>query len=358
MTTFGIELEIVPQAGYEAGFKARIVRALQTAGINAYSSYYSGRAYSVWQIKDDSSVSIYRNGCYYPGCEVVSPVLDANDESWATIKTVCDVLEANGATANLKCGMHVHVGISRLNTMQVRNILLAYGTFAPQIESVLPRSRRSGGRAQQWCRQLWDNFTQRAFVQRLQECGSVSEMAAVIYSRHTRYCAISLAAYQRIGTIEFRQHSGTANAEKAINWAKWCVAFVEKFSNVDVTQSHQQTVSLNDQDVIERVAGRGNRRMPSRGGAHALAIAFLNGETLNESGIRAIRGNDTATSEYWIKCLSRKYGFSFVRTASGWSLDTGNTEPVAAVTSQDAFAQCFGLAGLLPYFGNRRRALA
>jgi hypothetical protein len=245
-----------------------------------------------------------------------------------------------------------------MNTTQVRNILLAYGTFAPEIESVLPRSRRTGGRAQQWCRRLWDNFTQRAVIERLQECTTVNEMAAAMYARHTRYCSISLAAYQRIGTIEFRQHSGTANAEKAINWAKWCVAFVEKFNAFDVTQERQQVASVDGAAVLERVAGRGQCRIPSRGGARALALAFMDGETLNESGIRAIRGNQTATSEYWIKCLSRKYGFSFVRTENGWALDRGNAAPVATVTAQDAFSQCFGLADLLPYFGSRRRALA
>lgn len=356
MTTFGIELEIVPQAGFEVGFKARIVRALQAAGISAHGTYYSGRAYDVWQVKDDSSVRITRNNQTWSGCEVVSPVLTASQEAFDQIKLVCDTLEANGATANLACGMHVHVGISQMNTAQVRNILLAYGTFAPEIESVLPRSRRSGGRAQQWCRRLWDNFSQRVMIERLQGCGSISDMANAIYFRHSRYCAISLAAYQRLGTIEFRQHSGTANAEKAVNWAKWCVAFVERYCNEDVTTASQPQATQAGGIVLERVSGRGAMRMPTRGGARRLALAFHQGAVLNQDRIREIRGKATATDTYWINYLSRKCGMSFIRTANGWSLDMGHVEQV---TQHDAFTQCFGVgAGLLPYFGRRRRALA
>jgi hypothetical protein len=356
MTTFGIELEIVPQAGFEVGFKSRIVRALQAAGINANSAYYSGRAYNVWQVKDDSSVSIRRNGTRWSGCEVVSPVLDAGEEAWSQIKLVCDTLEANGATANVSCGMHVHVGISRMNATQVRNILLAYGTFAPEIESVLPRSRRDGGSSYRWCRRLWDNFSQRLVIQRLRECSTIEAMANTIAFRHSRYCAISLAAYNRIGTIEFRQHSGTANAAKALNWAKWCVAFVERYCNEDVTTASQPEAAQAGGIVLERVAGRGAMRMPARGGARRLAVAFRQGAVLNQDRIREIRGKATASETFWINYLSRKCGMSFIRTANGWSLDTGSVEPV---TQHDAFTQCFGVgAGLLPYFGSRRRALA
>ena len=53
MTTFGVELEIIPAAGQEAGFKPRVVRELQELGLSAIDASYSGRMYSLWQVKYD-----------------------------------------------------------------------------------------------------------------------------------------------------------------------------------------------------------------------------------------------------------------------------------------------------------------
>jgi hypothetical protein len=43
----------------------------------------------------------------------------------------------------------------------------------------------------------------------------------------TRYYKLNLAAYVKHGTLEFRQHAGTLNLNKMINWIMFCVQFVE-----------------------------------------------------------------------------------------------------------------------------------
>lgn len=43
-----------------------------------------------------------------------------------------------------------------------------------------------------------------------------------------RYFKINLQAYLRHGTIEFRQHSGSANATKVCNWVRFLQAFIDE----------------------------------------------------------------------------------------------------------------------------------
>jgi hypothetical protein len=48
------------------------------------------------------------------------------------------------------------------------------------------------------------------------------------FDSESRYFKLNLTAYWRHQTIEFRQHSGTTDAEKAVHWIQLLLAFVEK----------------------------------------------------------------------------------------------------------------------------------
>jgi hypothetical protein len=51
-----------------------------------------------------------------------------------------------------------------------------------------------------------------------------------------RYNKVNLCAFLRHGTIEFRQHSGTMNVDKVINWIVFCVNFVETSANTSTAE--------------------------------------------------------------------------------------------------------------------------
>ncbi len=360
MTTFGIELEILPKRGLgiEVGFKAKMLRTLQGLGLNAVDSTYMGRAYDVWQVKYDSTVKDVRNVNGYrqvvEGCEIVSPVLTAGPEAWALVRKVCDALTEAGATAYKACGMHVHVGIETRNVGEVKNIVRAYGEFKDQIDSVLPRSRRES----QWCRPVWRPHYREAFLQRLESQDSIAGVCQQIENYNSRYSALSLSAYRRIGTIEFRQHSGTCDADKAVNWAQWCVAFVEHFSAVNV---HSQPVHrpMYGQQTAN-VIGRGEPRMPRRGDTRAVLLHLQAGGVLNNWNIdRFLSANASRpTASKWVKQIARSWGHSFVQNDSGdWALAANyGSEPATVV---EPFQQCFNIGnGLMAFFGRRRAALA
>lgn len=343
--TFGIELEVVGKRGQQVGLWARITTALTAAGIDHATAGYTGSDYSRWQVKSDSSVSC--NG--YPGAEVVSPVMPATDAGFAEVARVARTVEAAGATANKTCGMHVHVDVRDLSVDQIKNVLRAYGHFQEQINQVLPPSRRQS----RWAAPVWNNYNRETMLRRIEAANTVMELA---YAIGTRYTVCNLQKYTRTGTLEFRQHSGTADAQKAENWARWCVAFVEAFKDINVL--HQPVEAAEAQiTVIRHLEGRGQRRNPSRGISRALVaqLATATSEADLQSLIYSHGG--TYTVLQWMEQLASRYGISVQRV----TMDGGNGWRLAReveVTARGAFEACFTPGGRLAYFGARRAALA
>jgi hypothetical protein len=69
-------------------------------------------------------------------------------------------------------------------------------------------------------------------VRNVSESASARQVCERVYER---YFKLNVAAYLRHGTIEFRQHSGTVDYQKMVNWIIFCIAFVEDSRAVTVT---------------------------------------------------------------------------------------------------------------------------
>lgn len=343
--TFGIELEVVGKRGRQVGLWGRVVQALQAAGIDPAQAGYLGSDYTRWQVKTDSSV--HCGG--YPGCEVVSPVLPADEAGFAQVKVVCDALEAAGATANKTCGMHVHVDIRDLSVEQVKNVLRAYGHFQAEIDSVLPTSRRGS----RWANPLWNNWTRERMLARIEAAATVQDLS---YAIGTRYTVTNLQKYVRTGTLEFRQHSGTAEARKALAWARWCVAFVETYKDVNVLQ--QPALAPSDMTVTQQWSGRGELRAPRRGVTGRMMRALQAGP-VSATELEAIASETEFSAEAWVAVMARRYGVTVERGelngVTHYALPATRT---SAAPQADPFARCFAPGGQLGYFGARRAALA
>ena len=343
--TFGIELEVVGKRGRQVGLWGRITTALTAAGISHATAGYSGADYTRWQVKPDSSVSC--NGT--PGAEVVSPVLPATEAGFAEAARVCRVVEASGATANKTCGMHVHVDVRDLTVEQLKNVLRAYGTFQAEIDSVLPASRRGS----RWAAPLWNNYTRSSMLTRIETAATVRDLA---YAIGTRYSVCNLQKFTRTGTLEFRQHSGTAEARKADAWARWCVAFVETFKDINVMAP---APTAGDRNVLRTLAGRGQRKNPSRGISRALVRAMTSA-TPSASHLQDVihAHGGSYTVEQWMQQLSSRYGWTVqeldVAGVRCWQIATEGATELPA----EPFARCFTPGGNLAYFGARRAALA
>ena len=208
--TFGVEIEcIVPRDAVEG--KARENRLPVH-----YEGYNHRDNRSYYKFVTDASVVDNNGRNNYDGSdaiECVSPILDNNTKGLASLENCCKTLNEAGAYVNKSCGLHVHVGIEKLNGEQIVNIYKNYQKLESLIDSFMAPSRR--GTDCQWaCSLRRYDFSY---------CHSQSDVFNVI---GTRYCKVNPVAYSAHKTVEFRQHQGTVDYKKISMWVKFCTKLV------------------------------------------------------------------------------------------------------------------------------------
>jgi hypothetical protein len=209
---FGVEIEFVgitPSAAAEA---------ITRAGVSCFYEDYNHAVRGHWKVVTDSSVQPSEGMPYGTAGELVSPPL-VGVEGMNQLHTVVTALKAAGASVNKTCGLHVHVDANDLNAGQILSVVRRYAHFETQINAFMPPSRRNG----RWAYSVGGNYVDDILTQ-VNRSGNVRG----VFGGLNRYMAVNLASYARHGTVEFRQHSGSVNAEKIKNWVKFCLHFVTK----------------------------------------------------------------------------------------------------------------------------------
>ena len=200
---FGIEIEGTGLSVSQAA------AALRNAGIPCEDNGYNHSVRPHWKAVSDASVG--------DGFEIVSPIL-SGVEGLEAVKAVAAALVAAGATVDRSCGLHVHVNARDLSSKSFANVARRYARFESEIDALHPRSRRNNS----YCQSVNDIVDD---ITRLEANGySTRELSQNIGSR---YYKVNLVSFLRHGTVEFRQHAGTVDGTKMVNWIMFCVMFVE-----------------------------------------------------------------------------------------------------------------------------------
>jgi hypothetical protein len=246
---FGIEIECF---GVD---RTAVATAITTAGITCYTQRYNHSTARFWKIVDDGSVS--------DGFELVSPPLQGVN-GLKEVEIVLNILCNLGVKVDNRCGFHVHVDAEGLTAKDLVNIVKRYQKFEQKIDSIMPQARR--GNNNDYCRSMTN------FLARYQNLSRVIERSDNPYdvTRYIgdRYYKVNLAAYERHRTVEFRQHSGTVSAAKAINWIIFCITLVNTTIGTSDPQSENDIIltknagvrlkkmisMLEEGSTIERVA--------------------------------------------------------------------------------------------------------
>lgn len=228
MRTFGIELEIT---GLNASQAAEVIRAI---GLACNYEGYTHRTTPHWKTVTDASI----RGV---GCEVVSPVLPANEESFRQVEAICNALRAAGAGVNTSTGYHVHVGGTDEHAITLdclKNLVKISTKLDDVIDQVVAPSRRTAAR-NCFCRSLLSMVggeyaptdaleVKRARIEqafkRVDACKTLTDLTGLFSSR---YYKINVQAMLRHGTVEFRQHQGTVDAQKVVAWLRLCIGLVD-----------------------------------------------------------------------------------------------------------------------------------
>lgn len=209
--TFGIEIEafgITRQAAETA---------LRNAGIDARIEGYNHETRGHWKIVSDTSVP--------DGFEVVSPVLKG-EPGLGEAKKVLDALNAAGAKVDRRTGLHCHFGAADLTAAEIATVVRRYARFEDEIDAWMAPSRR--GNANTYCRSV-RSFLASARVMHKLASRSIEEACEAF---GTRYAKVNLEAWRRHRTIEFRQHGGTVEPEKALAWIEFGLGFIEESRRV------------------------------------------------------------------------------------------------------------------------------
>lgn len=241
---FGVEIE------FGGGpYISEVEAALLSAGLIAQQESYNHATRSYWKITPDASIEGFLFGTKG---ELVSPPLSGRD-GLAQVRLALDVLQRLGCRVNKSCGFHVHWDCSDFTGDKVRNLLALYAKFELIVDGLVAPSRR--GNDAYFCRSLrqetWieGEGDMWKWIKRSKAGGTrlaVGELANVqgnLLRRSNNGCArymkVNVTAYLTHGTVEFRQHQGTVNADKAINWIVLTQMFVERAVRGKV--SHEPT---------------------------------------------------------------------------------------------------------------------
>lgn len=217
--TFGIELETILPAGKSRYDLASYLRA---NGVDCQAEHYNHRTPSGWKLVSDASVGNGSNSC-----EIVSPILSGQD-GIETARKVASLADAFGCTVNRSCGFHCHVGASDLTVDSLKTLIETYRLNETYIDSLMPVSRR-------------DNNAD--YARSVLPCGNGQTITQLVDHQFTRYRKLNVASMHRQGTVEFRQHSGTLNADKITAWVEFCLACVEFSARTESTPQTPVTLT-------------------------------------------------------------------------------------------------------------------
>lgn len=311
---FGIELEIIGCNPQEAA------AAISAAGVECNSERYNHQIRSGWKVVLDGSVS--------RGCEIVSPPMEINEESFNALRKVCTALNDLGVGVDRSCGVHVHIDMNNERPQTIANVYNRYKKFETEIDRFMPESRRgtNNGYSRSLAGTADQNFQSTSQIQ------SYSNMT-------TRYMKVNLCSFVKYGTIEFRQHSGSTNASKLIKW----ITFLSEF--VVASRVSQPTASTSTSTPAQSINGLSAKRRS--------LVRLITDEAMTAPKI-ATRLNSTAASVQSMICHILQI-IRLPRTGAYKRVD--QSQAVAALATQDFLGRGISL-DVTRYFARRTALLS
>ncbi len=178
---------------------------------------------------------------------------------WSRVKLLERWAIDNDVYVNRSCGMHIHFDATDTTWQDLRAIALVTLKIEQHLFDMLPPSRQNS----RWCKRISMN------AYSLMNCSSSEEFTELWYDESgisrdkyndSRYHGLNLHARYYLGTIEFRYHSGTLNADKIINWIKICNSIVSTGIKLSRDKNWFKGIDFyNDTSKVELVEG-GYRR--------------------------------------------------------------------------------------------------
>jgi hypothetical protein len=230
-----------------------IIEALDRPGIRAkVADRLDYTDITVWRLCTDGSVDVPINmmDTHAGQNELKSPIL-RGQAGLESIKKVLKVLKSLGCNVNGSCGLHVHHGFKSKddaeNARIIHNCCILYQKYKNKIAKILPEDRRHNLFSRSFRRKEVEVLTTNygkpfedkkipplhdgSFPRSLNSRNRQASIWGKKYAYGLNFCndrrrAVNIEAYFTHGTLEFRQHSGTLDETKTINWILLTQAFM------------------------------------------------------------------------------------------------------------------------------------
>ena len=150
------------------------------------------------------------------GIEIATQPLLINNYLPNKLNNVCKKITDGGYTANSKtCGLHIHFNSNTLENKDLRKIWKIYYQFQNYLFSMIPNSRRNN----RYCAKLKKPPASCTFLDS-SWYGGYSSMSYRKNDKYdsSRYKFVNLHSHYYRGTVEIRNHPGTLNVDKVMNW--------------------------------------------------------------------------------------------------------------------------------------------
>ncbi len=206
-----------------------------------------------WTVKDDSSVRrlpVESDEFWYVGFEITTPVLLFIPEALEHVRQVIELLKSKYMIdVNSTCGFHVHLSAglkTPLSFPTLKRLVMFLWAFEPQLDSLHPPERSIVEYAGSWrlCSRFSVLFYEKwgilpSVLDGLIELEKAKDSIELIMTLNTiessRFQAYNLQTLRlflnpgsnpfgnthgAMETIEFRQHEGTLDVERILNWVR------------------------------------------------------------------------------------------------------------------------------------------
>lgn len=252
---------------------------IELAGVRLKPGPNFERIMKRWSVNVVRDGSIERaDGCDGGDVEIVTQ--PAKGTAWTEmIRELCEELQHVEAQVNKSTGLHIHVDARDLTAFDIKNLVRVYAHVEDVLFSAIAPHRRA---SYHYCKPCGQEYLERfsqlngkmlKSVLPLKQYGikpvqeryfstkqgkrDAQEEVARIYKRRsehkyddTRYRALNLHSYWHRGTIEFRHHHGTADAEKIRNWGVVCMSVVHYVATHQTESDIQHLLSLQKGEAL------------------------------------------------------------------------------------------------------------
>ncbi|RUS31058.1 putative amidoligase enzyme-domain-containing protein [Jimgerdemannia flammicorona] len=235
LLNFGVEIELIAKGSGRKGERISpndIESELSQIGICSRGRRRTHEVTSYWKLVPDASIKAHRDDL---PVELVSPVLPTGPESFQEItRVLAHMRDRFSVKVNPSCAFHVHVAMDngkRWSLQDLKSICHTFLEYEGTLDSLNVRSRAGN-----------DNRFIRSNITAIQSqnghppflinnCDTILELQDLLCPKDVlntegRNYKLNLRALDRFGTIEFRQHGGVVDTDRALFWVKLLLEMV------------------------------------------------------------------------------------------------------------------------------------